>query len=51
MPTDAQLQEIRDAIAGDESMLLPAMPGWFNALSLEEREQLILLACPSPPTR
>lgn len=49
MPTDAQIKEIREAIAGEEAMLLPVMPAWFNALSLEERDELILLAWPSPP--
>lgn len=49
MPTDTQLQEIRELIAGEKATLFPVMPAWFNALNLEERDQLILLACTSPP--
>ena len=49
MFTDAQVKEVREAIAGDEATLLPVYTAWFNALSLEERDEVLSLACPSPP--
>lgn len=41
MITDAQVHEYVEAIAGDEAMLLPVMPPWWQALSDAEKDEVM----------